>query len=212
MCGGTKMNKILSKKIMITLVAGNMLCMSSAWAALYWYGDKDNSTQWKSSTSTNPADTILSGAILTLDENTIVDGKHVGDVTGFCSGYSSAGTVSDNSITVVGGYFTGTVTGGKSYNGIVCDNSITISGGTTGDVYGGNSNTGKVKNNTVSISNGKVGKVYGGYLSAEIFGNLMSENAVTISGGTIGSIYGGFVYGERATSADKNTVTMVLSQ
>ncbi|MCQ2381005.1 MAG: hypothetical protein MJ032_01510, partial [Acidaminococcaceae bacterium] len=125
----------LKNKIMLAILAGNVLCMSSAWAAnIYWYGDKNNPTQWKSYTGSEfaPIGACMSGATLTLDENTVVDGKYVGDVRGFYGGYSRTGTVSNN--------------------------SITINGGSMGDVYSGYSGTGKVINNIVSINDGKVGK------------------------------------------------------
>lgn len=212
----TGKEKLLSKRILATLLAGavlgvcNLMPVYAANSGGTWSGDEyigDN----------NP-----NGSTVVIDENN--SGKNV------YGGKDDSKAVTNNAIEIKDNGVIKNIYGGNGQS--TSYNSVTVNGGTTSYIYGGyseddgasdhnrvefksgtsenvhgghNDGNGKISLNEVEIKGGSVSRsVYGGmsYGSGEV-----SQNAVTISGGTIGdSVYGGYSYENSAVN--KNTVTI----
>ena len=124
---------------------------------------------------------------------------------------TGSGNVSNNTVTVSGGYVDNSVFGGRSGSGDVTGNTVTVSGGEIdGNIFGGRSESGNVTGNTVTVSGGEIDdRIYGGW-SYSGSGNA-TGNTVTVSGGEIdGNIFGGRS-GDNSNgtgNATNNTVTV----
>ncbi len=67
--------------------------------------------------------------------------------------YASNGNANNNVITITGGTFSGTISGGKADNGYANENVITITGGKfSGTISGGKADNGSAINNTINIA------------------------------------------------------------
>ena len=124
---------------------------------------------------------------------------------------TGSGNVSNNTVTVSGGYVDNSVFGGRSGSGDVTGNTVTVSGGEIErNVFGGRSESGNVTGNTVTVSGGEIdGRIYGGW-SYSGSGNA-TGNTVTVSGGEIdGNIFGGRSGDDSngTGNATNNTVTV----
>ena len=148
------------------------------------------------------------------------------------SNNNATGDATGNAVTISGGIVTGSVYGGRAYNGSAGGdgenegNTVNITGGTVrGWIYGGEvARYGNVTGNKVTIENSIVGDtksvvIYGGQAFNSNGNSTVSKNTVSIGGtSTLGAvdtdgsvkhsveIYGG--YGGSTRTVDQNTVSI----
>ena len=126
---------------------------------------------------------------ITLNADAVVDGHLFG---GLARGVNAAAT--GNKVTITGGTVSGNTYGGKNEGSGWCDvsqNTVSISGGYAGQyVVGGYTPTGNATGNTIYMSNGKAGVINAG----ENDSGTISENTIVFNGGEVNYIQGGYSY------------------
>ena len=170
----------LSKKIIMSLVLGNMLIMPEVMAGSYYgkqnpVGDGNQYTE------------KIGQAGATNRTLRIANGTYKKPIVGsnnFYGTFAAAGDVTNGTAIISGGTITGDIYGGYTLAGSANSNVVTVSGGSiNGTIYGGCSSTsGHAVGNVVNISGGNInGTIYGGWSN-----NNTTDTSVIISGGTFG--------------------------
>ena len=193
----TGKEKLLSKRILATLLAGtvlgvcNLMPVYAANSGGTWSGDEyigDN----------NP-----NGSTVVIDEDN--SGKNV------YGGRDDKAAVTNNTVTITGTIANAYGGAGSDYD--VSNNHIIVDGGTVtntlqGGVLTANGDTelGNAVNNKVTIKNGTIdASVYGGAVNGE--GNATGNEVIIESGTITGMVFGGSAAENGYTKGNKVTVT-----
>lgn len=193
----TGKEKLLSKRILATLLAGtvlgvcNLMRVYAANSGGTWSGDEyigDN----------NP-----NGSTVVIDEDN--SGKNV------YGGRDDKAAVTNNTVTITGTIANAYGGAGSDYD--VSNNHIIVDGGTVtntlqGGVLTANGDTelGNAVNNKVTIKNGTIdASVYGGAVNGE--GNATGNEVIIESGTITGMVFGGSAAENGYTKGNKVTVT-----
>ena len=210
------MNKLLAKKIIMSVFAGAVLFSnSSVWAADIIlkpagsdvgkfegsYEELKACTDWsykvwddiyvvyyKDGCTNNE---LTFGAGL---QGTVLKAEIYG-------GNTSVGDVKGNKVTINGGAFEYFLYGGATYEGNVKNNTVNVNNGSLDTICGGGTYDGEAKNNVVNINGGYIEYACGGY---GLGTGSAINNVVNITGGTVETIEGG----ESEKEASHNVVNM----
>ncbi|MBQ0066892.1 MAG: autotransporter outer membrane beta-barrel domain-containing protein, partial [Phascolarctobacterium sp.] len=177
----------LKNKIMLTVLAGGMLCANSVFAT-NWYGTEYN--KW----TTVQGDAGTTGLRLTINNSTKdVGGNGWDGIENIYGSYSTSAHITDNIVSITGGIFTGlsNIESGcaEGDSNTVMNCMLNVSGGTFGNVTNlqvGYSKNGTLKNNILNITGGDLRGVR---FIQGVFGDSgdKENNIVNISGGTFPS-------------------------
>ncbi len=208
------MNKLLAKKIIMSVFAGAVLFSSSSvWAADIIlkpagsdvgkfegsYEELKDCTDW----SYNVWEDIY--IVYHKDcytNNELTFGASLHDTVmkaEIYGGNTGVGDVEGNKVTVNGGYFEYSIYGGATYEGNASNNIITVNNGSVDTVCGGGASYGEAKNNAVNVNGGYVEYVCGGYGFVGA-----SNNVINMTDGIVEIIEGG----ESENLASHNTVNI----
>jgi len=210
------MNKLLAKKIIMSVFAGAVLFSnSSVWAAdiilkpagsdvgkfegsyvelkactdwSYKIWDDIYVVYYKDGCTNNE---LTFGAGL---QGTVLKAEIYG-------GNTSVGDVKGNKVTINGGAFEYSLYGGATYEGNVKNNIVNVNNGSLDTICGGGTYDGEAKNNVVNINGGYIEYACGGY---GLGTGSAINNVVNITGGTVETIEGG----ESEKEASHNVVNM----
>lgn len=210
------MNKLLAKKIIMSVFAGAVLFSnSSVWAADIIlkpagsdvgkfegsYEELKACTDWSYKVwddiyvvyykdgCTNNEFTFGAGL-----QGTVLKAEIYG-------GNTSVGDVKGNKVTINGGAFEYFLYGGATYEGNVKNNTVNVNNGSLDTICGGGTYDGEAKNNVVNINGGYIEYACGGY---GLGTGSAINNVVNITGGTVETIEGG----ESEKEASHNVVNM----
>ncbi len=188
----------LKKKVMLAVLAGNMLCMGQGLAYSVWYGDSDNANGWKGASQsgdttfpTSMPNARASDANLELNANGNYDSVSYSGVKLIFAGFSRDSAITNNKLTIANVDYNALSTLSNIYAGYGLENVTEVTG------------------NTLEINSGKF-REYIGFFGGQGSGCPVSGNWVNIKGGTFDknfTFYGGSCSGSGTVSGNGVKIT-----